>query len=69
MDTYMFLTPTWKMALKDSKMSPEKKIMCSGNWKTGKYTFENYQNNTVIGQLPNYMRMYFFDELPNEYRK
>ena len=53
----MFLKPansdTENGILKKLKMSPEK-IMYSGNSKTGKVKNKLYQNNTVIGLLPNF---------------
>ena len=52
MDIYMFLKPAnsdTEHGIKKIQKCPLKKIMYSGNWKTGKDTFEIYQNNTVIG--------------------
>ena len=55
----MFLKPansdTENGILKKFKMSPEK-IMYSGNSKTGKVKNKLYQNNTVIGLLPNFKK-------------
>ena len=56
-----FLNVTWKV------------FLYSGNWKTGKMKNKMYQNNTVIGGLPNlnkiFLYIFFISKRPASFSK